>query len=102
MVYKDEIKGDYNGLFLGFFISILASMALKNILNEYLIIKFLDRHLLFYGTIVGCSLIPIILALLFYCCFSKIFNPKKRRKIKRKNFFWMKIMWILILYRRRT
>ena len=87
MVYKDEIKGDYNGLFLGFFISILASMALKNILNEYLIIKFLDRHLLFYVMIVGCSLIPIILALLFYCCFSKIFNPKKKEeKSKEKTF----------------
>lgn len=78
--YKSVIKGDYNCLFLGFFIFVLASMALKNISNEYLIIRFSDNLLVFYGVIIGSSVIPIILALFFYCCFSKIFNPEKEEE----------------------
>ena len=70
---KDN-EGEFNGYFTGFFISILVSMALKNILNQYIIVPNAENISIFYGTLLGCYCIPIILALLVFILFSKIFN----------------------------
>lgn len=82
---EEEIKGKYNGYFFGFFLSILVSMALKNILNQYLIIPFSTNHLKFYGILIGCGCIPILSALLIYCCFSKILTKQTEDEEEGKN-----------------
>ena len=84
----NENEGDFNGFFLGFFISILFSMAFKNLLNQYFIVPYSDDISIFYGALLGCYSIPIILALIFYVFFSKIFESiieKEDPKAKKKS-----------------
>lgn len=76
---KDN-ESSYNGYFSGFFIAILLSMALKNILNQYIIIKNFEDVPTFYGILLGCFCIPIILALIVYIIFSKIFDSSIDKK----------------------
>ena len=76
---------EYNGYWIGYFISILFSMGLKFVLNRFVIIQKPGKIKKFYGILVACHCVPILLSLLVYYIFSKIFNekivkPKKKKK----------------------
>ena len=76
-------KDNFGGSFLSFYISILFSMALKYILNQYIIVQNNGDIDIFYGALFGCFCIPILSALIFYLPFSKIMNsniPKQDKK----------------------
>ena len=77
----------YNGYWIGYFISILFSMALKFVFNRFVIVQEKGKIKEFYGLLVAFHCIPILLALLVYYFFSKIFNEKivKQEKKKKSN-----------------
>ena len=83
MKKNNKSKGGFGGSFLCFYISLLFSMALKYILNQYIIVHNKEDSEIFYATLIGCHIIPIILALIFYFLFAKIFEsniPKPEDK----------------------
>ena len=75
----------YNGYWIGYFISILFSMALKFVFNRFVIVQEKGKIKEFYGLLVAFHCIPILLALLVYYFFSKIFNEKIVKKEKKKK-----------------
>ena len=81
--YQNDKKSNVGGSFLSFYISILFSMALKYILNQYIIVQNNGDIDIFYGALFGCFCIPILSSLIFYLPFSKILNsniPKQDKK----------------------
>ena len=85
---NNKSKGGFGGSFLCFYISLLFSMALKYILNQYIIVHNKEDSEIFYAALIGCHIIPIILALIFYFLFAKIFEsniPKPEDKKESKS-----------------
>ena len=88
MKKNNKSKGGFGGSFLCFYISLLFSMALKYILNQYIIVHNKEDSEIFYAALIGCHIIPIILALIFYFLFAKIFEsniPKPEDKKESKS-----------------
>ena len=75
----------YNGYWLGYFISILFSMGLKYILNQFIIVQKHGIIKKFYGFLIACHWVPILLSLVVYYGFSKIFNEKIVKQKAKKN-----------------
>ena len=85
---RTKDKKNFGGSFLGFYISILFSMAIKYLLNQYLIVQNKEDSDKFYSGLFVYYLYSIILALIFYFIFSFIFVsniPKKEDKKKSKS-----------------
>ena len=72
MKKNNKSKGGFGGSFLCFYISLLFSMALKYILNQYIIVHNKEDSEIFYAALIGCHIIPIILALIFYFIFFSL------------------------------
>ena len=82
---QEEPTKQYNGYWIGYFISILFSMGLKYVLNRFVIVQKHGNIKKFYGLLVACHCAPILISLLVYYGFSKIFNDKIVKKKKKKK-----------------
>ena len=82
---QEKTKKEYNGYWLGYFISILFSMGLKFVLNRFIIVQEHGKIKNFYGLLIACHCVPILLSLLIYYFFSKIFNDKIVKPEKKKK-----------------
>ena len=84
---KKKGDGEYNGYILGYYLSILISMALKIVINKYIICVNCSNE---YNSdifiiIIACYSIPIILSLIFYLIFSCIFDSEIKKEKKPKE-----------------
>ena len=82
---QEKTKKEYNGYWLGYFISILFSMGLKFVLNRFIIVQEHGKIKNFYGLLIACHCVPILLSLLIYYFFSKIFKDKRVKPEKKKK-----------------
>ena len=82
---EEKKRKTYNGYFLGYFISILVSMAFKYILNRFIIVQENGKIRKFYAALIACHCIPILLGLLVYLFFSKIFDKNIVEQKKKKD-----------------
>ena len=82
---QEKTKKEYNGYWLGYFISILFSMGLKFVLNRFIIVQEHGKIKNFYGLLIACHCVPILLSLLIYYFFSKIFKDKIVKPEKKKK-----------------